>query len=177
MWREVQGKERALDDVAECLGGAPNHPRFWATPIRPANATRSVAEFGFRGGLSLGRQAGTMIRRFVILTGNIRAGRRSHSACACVARPVAHASGKGGTPQADKAPTDAYWGDWRPWSRRSPPHHCDHERPHGSLGYSTHAERAKQAVPFYSLSNWACFRGRVKYNEAGSAGASPPPEP
>ena len=43
--------------------------------------------------------------------------------------------------------------DWR--------HHCDHERPHSSLGYSTPAERAKQAVPFYSLSNWTCFRGRV----------------
>ena len=43
--------------------------------------------------------------------------------------------------------------DWR--------HHCDHERPHSSLGYSTPAERAKQAVPFYSLSNWTCFRERV----------------
>ena len=43
--------------------------------------------------------------------------------------------------------------DWR--------RHCDHERPHSSLGYSTPAERAKQAVPFYSLSNWTCFRGRV----------------
>ena len=28
--------------------------------------------------------------------------------------------------------------DWR--------HHCDHERPHSSLGYSTPAERAKQAA-------------------------------
>ena len=43
--------------------------------------------------------------------------------------------------------------DWR--------HHYNHERPHSSLGYSTPAERAKQAVPFYSLSNWTCFRGRV----------------
>ena len=43
--------------------------------------------------------------------------------------------------------------DWR--------RHCDHERPHSSLGCSTPAERAKQAVPFYSLSKWTCFRGRV----------------
>ena len=43
--------------------------------------------------------------------------------------------------------------DWR--------HHYNHERPHSSLGYSTPAERAKQAVPFYSLSKWTCFRGRV----------------
>ena len=28
--------------------------------------------------------------------------------------------------------------DWR--------HHCDHERPHSSLGFSTPAERAKQAA-------------------------------
>ena len=35
--------------------------------------------------------------------------------------------------------------DWR--------HHCGHERPHSSLGCSTPAERAKQAVPFHSLSN------------------------
>ena len=32
--------------------------------------------------------------------------------------------------------------DWR--------HHYNHERPHSSLGYSTPAERAKKAVPFYS---------------------------
>ena len=44
--------------------------------------------------------------------------------------------------------------DWR--------HHYNHERPHSSLGYSTPAERAKQAVPFYSLSNWTCFGGRVR---------------
>ena len=43
--------------------------------------------------------------------------------------------------------------DWR--------HHYNHERPRGSLGYSTPAERAKQAVSFYSLSKWTCFRGRV----------------
>ena len=42
--------------------------------------------------------------------------------------------------------------DWR--------RHYNHERPRGSLSYSTPAERAKQAVPFYSLSNWTC-RGKV----------------
>ena len=40
-------------------------------------------------------------------------------------------------------------------------HHCDHERPHSSLSYPTPAERAKQAVPFYSFSKWTCLRGRV----------------
>ena len=42
--------------------------------------------------------------------------------------------------------------DWR--------HHCDHERPRGSLGCPTPAERAKQAVPSYTLSNWTCLGGR-----------------
>ena len=42
--------------------------------------------------------------------------------------------------------------DWR--------HHYNHERPHSSLGYSTPAERAKQAVPFYPLSTGPVLGGR-----------------
>ena len=52
--------------------------------------------------------------------------------------------------------------DWR--------HHYNHERPHSSLGYPTPAERAKKAVPFYSLSNWTCFRGRVRCWLDGAGG-------
>ena len=57
--------------------------------------------------------------------------------------------------------------DWR--------HHYNHERSHSSLGYSTPAERAKQAVPFHSLSNWTCFRGRVSGDATGPACAGGPP--
>ena len=52
--------------------------------------------------------------------------------------------------------------DWR--------HHYNHERPRGSLGYSTPAERAKQAVPFHSLSKWTCFRGRVRIHRLAPLG-------
>ena len=37
----------------------------------------------------------------------------------------------------------------------------NHEWPHGSLGCPTPAERAMQAVPFHSLGNWTCFRGKA----------------
>ena len=43
-------------------------------------------------------------------------------------------------------------GTWRAWRRTVRRivddwrHHCDHERPHSSLGYSMPAERAKQAA-------------------------------
>ena len=55
-------------------------------------------------------------------------------------------------------------------------HHCDHERPRGSLGCPTPAERAKQAVPSCTLSNWTCLRGRVKsaiMPSSGNRGTSP----
>ena len=59
--------------------------------------------------------------------------------------------------------------DWR--------RHYNHERPHSSLGYSTPAERAKQAVSFYSLSKWTCFRGRVTTGTAGEAPVAPEDRP
>ena len=81
--RRVQGKERAPGDAAERLGRCPSRPwlrgscevamvsaerterpHLRATPIRPANTIRSVAELGLHADSSLGRQAGWMVRRF-----------------------------------------------------------------------------------------------------------------